>query len=160
MAQDTAIGITGIKATKAALRAFRPDIEKRLNAEIRKALGTTLAAAKGNYPDGAWKLVLNQRKLLGSIMATPGKRIDNNWGASDPGVKAAIFEFAGSRGMGATPQARGLIESLNRRYGQPGRFLWAAWDKTGKDVLDRIRTAMLEAERDLQATLDSAGEDY
>ena len=62
--------------------------------------------------------------------------------------------------MGATPQARGLIESLNRRYGQPGRFLWAAWDKTGKDVLDRIRTAMLEAERDLQATLDSAGEDY
>lgn len=156
----SSIEVTGVKATIRALEVFAPEIRERLNKNIREALATTNIRAKGHFPQGAWVVRINKKKLLGTIMAKPGNRVDNKWGDSDPGVKAAIFEFAGSRTSGATPQSKGLIASLNRRYGQPGRFLWAAWDETGKDVLDRIRTAMLAAERDLQSKLDSTGETF
>ena len=157
---SASIEVTGVKATIRALEQFAPEIKARMNKEIRQALALTKTRAQANYPKGAYTLQINKKKLLGSILATPGQRIDDDWGASSSGVRAAIFEFAGSRQSGRTPQARGLIESLNRRYGTPGRFLWAAWDETGKDALDRIRTSMLAAERDLQAKLDSIGESF
>jgi hypothetical protein len=157
---NSSIGVDGIKGTMRALEAFAPEINKRLKKDIRRALNDTKIRAQAKYPNGAYSVVINRKKPLGSVMASAGRRIDDDWGASDDGVRAAIFEFAGSNQEGRTPQARGLIKSLNTRYGQPGRFLWAAWDETGKDVLDRIRTSMLEAERDLQRKLDAEGQAY
>lgn len=153
------IEITGVKQTVAALKAFTPDLYKRLNREIRKGLSQVLKGAQGRYPGGAWQLSISQKRILGSISARNGDRAPS-WGDSDPGVKAAIFEFAGSRSQGATPQARGLIESLNRRYGQPGRFLWASWDEQGPGVMEDIAAAVRRAERDLQTRLEAAGDSF
>lgn len=153
------IQITGVKQTIAALQAFDPEIKKTLTKQIREALATTRTRAIGKYPRGAWSINVNQKKILGSIVARSGARAVR-WGDSDPGVRAAIFEFAGSTQPGKTPQARAMIASLNARYGQPGRFLWSAWDETGAGVLNDIQTAVRGAERELQARLDAIGEGY
>lgn len=155
------IRVENVKETITALAAFEPEIHKRLNVQIRKAMGRIKTRAQGKYPAGAWQVQLNKKRILGSIRTTPGSSLDaTRWGEAAPGVRAAIFEFAGSRSAGATPQARGLIKSLNARYGQPGRFLWAAWDEQGNAVLEEIRASVKSAERELQSRLDSRGESY
>lgn len=161
MSQGTNIRIDGVKQTVAALKAFEPDLLKAMNKEIRQSLAPVRQRAKGIYPGGAWSININSKKILGSIAASAGGGLDpNSWGNSGAGTKAAIFEFIGSRYMGKRPQVTGLIASLERRYGSPGRFLWQAWDEMGSGVLDNIEEAVRGAERDLQANLDSAGEGF
>lgn len=157
----TNVRITGVKQTIRALDAFEPEVKKALNKTIRRALNEVKRGAEMRYPNGAWQVRLNNRNLLGSITTRAGTaRGAKSWGDADAGVKAAIFEFAGSVQEGRTPQARGLIKSLNLRYGQTGRFLWAAWDAEGQMALDTIRDAVYIAERELQAKLDAAGESF
>lgn len=153
------IDIKGVKQTVTALKAFTPEIHKALNKTIRQALATTRVAASSRYPGGAWGVRINTKRILGSV-GTTGGALGSNWAESSPGVKAAIFEFAGSTQPGMTPQARAMIESLNSRYGKPGRFLWDAWDETGHVALERIRIAVKEAERELQAHLNATGEAF
>lgn len=155
-----AIEVYGVKQTIAAMEQFAPEIRKRMNKEIRQQLAFTQARARSLYPHGAWQIVINKKRLLGSIQTAPGTLNRKKWGESDPGARAAIFEFVGSQTEGDTPQVQGLIKSLNARYGEPGRFLWEAWDETGRSVLSNIRTSVLAAERDLQAKLDSIGESH
>lgn len=156
----TAIEIRGVRATRNALQDFSPDIKRRMDATIRAALRETRDAAISRYPTGDWVVRVNRRNLLGVIAARAGTGRASTFSASGGGVRAAVFEFAGKYQDGRTPQARGLIDSLNRRYGQPGRFLWDAWDATGEHVLTTIREAVLQAEAELQARLDAAGETY
>lgn len=159
--QGRSITIDGSAATIKALAAFEPDLHKRLRKEIRTALNRTREAAMAAYPTGLWTIRFNGRKaLFGSIVATGGGLKADKWGESGGGVRAAIFEFAGSVQEGKTPQARGLIQHLNEKYGGTGRFLWDAWDKTGKAVLDDIAVSFRAAEAEFQARLDAAGEDY
>lgn len=157
------IEITGVKQTVGALKAFAPEIHKRLNSEIRESLNVVKKQAQRNYPKGDWVVRINQKKLLGQITARGGGTRGTSWSDSSPGIRAAIFEFAGSASGGATPQARAMIESLNERYGSPGRFLWSAWDTTNQGengVLARIKRSVEEAERDLQTHLESIGESF
>lgn len=161
MSQGTNVRIDGVKQTVAALKAFEPDLLKAMNKGIRQALAPIRARAKGIYPGGQWSINLNTKKILGSVSAAAGGGLNpQSWGGSAPGTKAAIFEFIGSRYSGKRPQVLGLIESLERRYGAPGRFLWAAWDESGDQALQDIEAAVKAAERDLQANLDAAGERY
>lgn len=162
MTGQTNIQIIGVKKTIKALGEFEPELKKRMNSEIRKALTQTRNVAKGKYPGGAWSININNKKLLGSIAATAG---GGTWGTKSlselaPGTRAAILEFIGTKYSGNRPQVVGLINTMNARYGSPGRFLWAAWEQTGDTVLKDIESAVLSAERDLQASLDAAGEGY
>lgn len=161
MRTGQAIEVTGIRGTVRALKAFTPEMHKALNKTIRTALNDVKAGAEGRYPKGAWVVRINTRNMLGSIRTAPGTVGDaKSWGETSPGVRAAIFEFAGKYQPGATPQAKAMIASLNARYGSPGRFLWDAWDDRGKAALDTIKQAVLTAERNLQAELDAAGESF
>ena len=155
------IQIDNVKETVRALKEFEPEIQRRLNRQIRKALQPTLAGAQARYPKGQWQINITQKKLLGSIAAASGGgAVGRNWDESAPGIRAAIFEFAGSIQPGKTPQAQGLIRSLTERYGSPGRFLWDAWDAEGKQALEQIRESVQQAERELQARLSASGEDF
>lgn len=158
--QGANIEIQGVKQTIAAMKAFTPEIEKRLGKQIKEALKATKTRAEGKYPKGAWVVGRSNKKLLGYVSAKAGGQRAARWEDSAPGIRAAIFEFAGDRNPGATPQARGLINSLESRYGSPGRFLWAAWDETGQAALDKIKDAVESAERELQAHLNSIGEAF
>lgn len=157
------IQIDGVKSTIRALKEFEPGIRLRMNREIRRSLETVKGRALAKYPTGAYDIKITQKNMLGSIRAASGGATlsrSQRWGDAPPGIRAAIFEFAGSLDSGATPQAEGLIKHLNAKYGSPGRFLWAAWDESGRQVLEQIATAVKRAERDLQASLDAAGESF
>ncbi len=69
---------------------------------------------------------------------------------------AAIVEFAGDRNPhGKTPRGRTLIETLNERYGEPGRVLWQAWDDRQQFVLWAVRRLVEAAETTLQTEFDA-----
>jgi len=155
----TAIEIKGVKATTRALKEFAPELRKDLNRAIRRSLDQVKRGAEGRYPNGSWSIRINNKKILGSL-GTMGGRSSDSWADADPGVRAAIFEFAGSTGQGKSPQAQAMIESLNNRYGQPGRFLWDAWDDSGDLAKNQIRMAVKNAERQLQAKLTAMGEAF
>ena len=155
------IEVKGTRETIRALAAFEPEIKKELNKTIRAALNQTRDAARSRYPKGDWVVRITQRNLLGAVAARGGQGADpkKSWAALPGGARAAIFEFMDNAPSGR-PQVEGLIDSLNRRYGSPGRFLWDAWDATGEDVVGTIRDAVLQAERRLQDGLDAAGEAF
>jgi hypothetical protein len=154
------IEVKGVRETINALKAFEPDVKKSMDKVIRSALNEVKAGAQSRYPKGDWVVRINTKNLLGTIAARAGGTRGRSWGDSSPGIRAAIFEFAGSASQGATPQARAMIDSLNRRYGSPGRFLWDSWDANGERAVDTIRDAVLMAEARLQASLDAAGEAF
>lgn len=155
------VRIDGVKQTIAALRAFTPEVERVLDEQIKDSLRATEAAARAWYPRGSWVVGRSKKKMLGYVAARAGGGSSKkSWGTGPPGRRAAIFEFIGTGYAGDRPQVLGLIKSLQGRYGSPGRFLWAAWDATGSDVLERIEESVLGAERVLQAHLDAAGEVY
>lgn len=155
----TSIEIEGVGKTIRALKEFTPDIHKDMNKAIRTALNWTKQAAIAKYPKGAYTVRINKKKILGSV-ATAGGASAPSWNDAAPGVRAAIFEFAGSQQQGKSPQAQALIASLNSRYGTPGRFLWSAWDETGDQVTDSIRAVVKRAEARLQERLNAAGEGF
>lgn len=157
----TSIEVKGVGETIRALKAFEPEIHKALNKTIRSALNEVKAGAQARYPKGAWTVRINQKNMLGTIRTAPGSSADaKSFGEAAPGVRAAVFEFAGKYQDGKTPQAKAMIASLNARYGSPGRFLWDSWDANASYVVDNIREAVLNAESRLQANLDAAGESY
>lgn len=160
---DTRLGsnilIENAKETINALATFEPTLHKALNVTIRRALEVVKQGAERRYPDGAWVVKINKKNILGSITTKPGSTGGRNWGSADPGVKAAIFEFAENNPSGR-PQVAGLLQTLNRRYGSTGRFLWAAWDAEGEVALNKIKSAAKKAEAELQARLDAQGEGY
>jgi len=155
------IRIDGVRETVAALKAFTPEVEAQLDYEIKEALERVHTATQANYPKGAWVVGRSRKRLLGYIAARAGGgKSTKSWGKGPAGRRAAIFEFIGSQYAGTRPQVLGLIASLNERYGQPGRFLWAAWEQIGARVLEDIEAAVKGAEAALQAQLDAAGETY
>jgi hypothetical protein len=155
---DLDLRVGGVKATITALRNLAPDVKREMDKEIRSVMNTIKAGAESRYPDGAWSVKLNAKRLFGSVEAIAGGERGSSWRDSGPGVKASVFEFAGKYQAGKTPQAKAMIESLNARYGSPGRFLWDSWDDNKVKALAQIKDAVLRAERELQTRLDMAGD--
>ena len=153
------IQIIGVKGTIDALRVFEPTLYKELNKKIRAILNKTRESAKGEYPRGSWTVAISRKSILGSIQTGRGAKAAV-WGESAPGVRASIFEFAGSRSAGKTPQAKAMIASLERRYGGTGRFLWDAWDRTGTVLLPEIKRAVNDVEAEMQRRMDMRGGVY
>jgi len=65
---------------------------------------------------------------------------------------AAIIEFAA---QGKTPQGRALVDTLEMRYGKPGRVLWEAWDRHADRVTARIQGVVLNAQKALQSVIEN-----
>lgn len=151
------VNIEGSYETLRLLGQLFPDLRKTFEKQARKALDVTRRGALSEYPTGKWSIRFNQKSLFGSITAAARGERGDTWGESGGGVRAAIFEFAGRVQPGRTPQAQGLIRHLYAKYGGTGRFLWDAWDRTGKDVLDGVTLAFRTVEADMQIRLDTVG---
>lgn len=63
-----------------------------------------------------------------------------------------ILEFAGSASSGKTRQGKALIASLNSKYGETGRFMWAAYDMLEPYVVDQVNDAVREVEEFLDSS--------
>jgi len=62
---------------------------------------------------------------------------------------ALVNEMSG-RGPVPTVKGRQMVASLNRRYGDPGRFLWKAYLKHKDEVERRVELLMREVMRKVQ----------
>jgi len=70
---------------------------------------------------------------------------------------ASILEFAGKTNQYThTDRGRTLVNTLNERYGQPGRLLWQAWDEHSEAVQAKVVAIVHDAEAALQRLLDAA----
>jgi len=59
------------------------------------------------------------------------------------GAANEMFEMAGRESAGKTPQGRQMIQTLNSRYGRPGRILWNSYEKN-RDVVDKELLKLVE----------------
>jgi hypothetical protein len=152
------IRVEGLEETLAALRALEPDLLKRMNKRIRAALTKVGARADARLPRGK---KAGRRYTIRT--SSRGKRTGMRLVATDK--YAAMFEFAGTKGLSRTggpitAQGAAMVKWLDRDFGKPGRFLWDAWDKDKAGFEREMRTAIDEAEHELQRHLDAAGEAY
>lgn len=70
------------------------------------------------------------------------------WTAAD----ALAVEMSGK---GPVPTARGkqMVAALNAKYGTPGRFLWKAYERHEKTVVDEVQQLIRRAQRRIQEEL-------
>jgi hypothetical protein len=159
----SAVEVLGLYQTKSLLAKFEPDLLKRLDRtvnlvarDLRRgaqanfqrtgAAGDAYAIRRRNRPGGFSVAVTTAR---GSV--SPGER----W-SSEPGVLARIFELA-NKTYDSQPQnvrrTQSLIETLTRRYGKPGRFLWDAWDERKATSLARVSDEVRAVESEYAARM-------
>ena len=154
MAQQVGYGLqvdyARLARTREALRAFGPEALAAVDNDIRAAGREVTDEASARVR--ALATSHGRRDTAAGYrtrVTARGVRIEGK------GRGGAIIEFAGAKNpRGATAQGRSLIATLSRRYGKPGRLLWAAWDKRSGQVNARITTTTEAAERRLQASID------
>lgn len=151
----------GIAETIRAIKDFEPDIYKKMGGAIRKFLRILRDAARTRRPEGVYTVstrLTDKRGPMGSVTSgVPGMSVDEylalktSWSAAQ---RSVIFEFAEK---GQRPGMKAAIESFNRRYGKPGRFLWGAYDywDLGEWVESQVEAEIREAEAEFQRRLDS-----
>lgn len=149
---DVQMKVDNFDGVMMALRQLDKDGWKRTRARFRTAGKKVSSLANAREPRNAVGGIGVTVKDYGHL---PGMRIFAR-GGSKTGKNAAIFEFAGTRSRGKTPQGKAMIEWLDG-YGRPGRFLWAAWDAKSAEVMADVREAWDEAEKLAQSAVDRIG---
>ena len=126
---DVMVDQARLKVDSDLLRLFAPELRLKLMANLRATATGVIAHAgedvrhyatthaKGKYAEDAAAGYKVQQ--IGGLL-----RLRNSTRG------AAIIEFAGKKNPGGeTPRGATLINTLNRRYGRPGRVLWHAFDQ-------------------------------
>jgi hypothetical protein len=159
------VAIEGLPGTLAALKAFEPQVLRAMNREIRTVTRSFMGAAESNFAatggGGGYRPSSSTRgKRVGMRVTAIGSTGSSGSDWSQRGALSAILEFYGKVQPGQTTRAQSCTKTLNERYGQPGRFLWSAWDSQKATAIPRIEAAVRTAEKQLQQTLDAQGVGY
>jgi hypothetical protein len=157
-----AVDVAGIPQTRALLARFEPDLLKRLDRRLNVIARRLKAGAQANLAatgvtGNGYRVRTRARvgRFSKSVIASGGGYTETHWGDT-PGVLAAIFEFAnGVRDSQPqnVPRTKSLIATLNAKYGQPGRFLWAAWDEQKVASLAAVETEIKAVEAEYTARM-------
>jgi hypothetical protein len=156
------VDVADIPQTRALLARFEPDLLKRLDSELT-AIAVNLKRRAQSYiavtgvTGTAYRVLTRTRQGRFSKSVTTARGHARHWGDA-PGQLAAIFEFANGV-RDAEPQnvqrTRSLIDTLNARYGKPGRFLWAAWDDRAAADMAAVDATVKAVEAEYSARLSS-----
>lgn len=159
----TAIDLAGLPETRRLLRQFEPDLLKRLDARMNATARDLKAAAQTNFAhtgaDGNAYRIISRNRIDGfskSITTASGSVAPGQKWSTEPGVLAAIFELmAAPRDAQPqnVPRVRSLIQTLNERYGTPGRFLWEAWDDSEGGYAEEVAAEIKAVEAEYAARL-------
>jgi hypothetical protein len=157
-----AVNVANIPQTRALLARFEPDLLKRLDGRLNVIARRLKAAAQSNLAatgvtGTAYRVRTRARvgRFSKSVIASGGGYTETHWGDT-PGVLAAVFEFAnGVRDSMPqnVPRTKSLIATLNAKYGQPGRFLWAAWDEQKVASLAAVESEIKAVEAEYTARM-------
>jgi len=160
MANDVLL-LTGVKETRKAIKDASPTILKETDKRIRDLFKAEAKIAQQLVPlqpplSGwtTWDGAQARRSIK------PGKgrnrKTANGWiqsrGLMNSSKFGAIFELAGRKTGGITPQGIGFVTQLNARYGEASRAIWRALDNGGRD---RIQRGLIDAYNDALQKIES-----
>ena len=151
--------IDGVDEVLKALKAVDPELRKELPKEIKAYLNPIVdemrSTIPGDRPLSGWK----ETGRIGWRSSTVRSSIRSKFRASRKrGAKSrefslasisqsspagAIFDMAGRKSSGNTPQGRAMIAALNTRHGGASRTLWPTLERNRNRLEDGIR-AILE----------------
>jgi hypothetical protein len=165
------VSIIGLAELEKGLRSFDPTLARIMNREFRDALTPVVKEAQRNVPavalsgwdatgDGEWSTRLGWdsgqvakgikvRKGAGRTRRRTRGGVQVAWRIVNENPAGAVFELAGRRNGGSA-----MGQALTGRHGQASRLIWDAWEKRGSQVEPKIRMAVANAERALQAAVD------
>jgi hypothetical protein len=157
-----AVSTEHLTETRQLLRKFDPDLLKRLDAVTQIAARRLKAGAESTFNKtgalGGYRIATRRSYAVTSTVVTTARGSvprGERWSTA-PGVLAAIFELmAGVRD--AMPQnvkrVMSLVETLEARYGSPGRFLWDTWDYQKAETMAEIGAGIRALEDEYTAKL-------
>jgi hypothetical protein len=121
------------------LKLFAPDLKKELDKRLRKIGNAIAKDAKGRTP-----------QRTGRARASIKTRVRNRGDDLIVSVmgRTQLLEFAEN---GHSPQGKSLVQTLDSRYGQPGRFLWDAYDRNKPEP--EIEQAIREVSREFESRI-------
>jgi hypothetical protein len=159
----TAIDLANMPQTRSLLRRFEPDLLKRLDGKLNSVARDLKAGAQANFEhtgaSGTAYRIRSRNRIDGfskSVTTAGGSVAQGQKWSTEPGVLAAIFELMnGPRDARPqnVPRVRSLVQTLNERYGTPGRFLWEHWDDEGDGYLREIGAEVKAVEAEYTARL-------
>lgn len=131
------IVIEGLDADRNALEDLEPALRRKLDRDLLTALKSVSQTAATEVDSRTGETAKGYRvKRRGNAF-----RIENRTRG------AAILEFAA---VPHCPQGQSLVNTLNEKYGAPGRILWGAWDAMEPYVLDKVRGIVEDAEFEIE----------
>lgn len=168
------IGVTiyGIDELKRALRQFAPDLKKEMDAEIRSALSPIVGRARSLVPQralsgwgrgggGEWSqrlgwdpsAVRSGMRIRQGGRRARGSAVKAAWRITQRDAAGSVWEVAGRRSRGSSPQGRAFIAGLDRGSGSASRGIWRAFDDL--DGTQIAETAVLGAIRSAEGAYES-----
>jgi hypothetical protein len=129
--------IDGLEPVLNGLEEIDPKLRRGLNREIKQAVDT-VAQAAGRQIDSRSGETAAGYKV---------RRRGNSFRVVNSTRGAAILEFAA---VPKCPQGVSLVNTLNEKYGKPGRILWDSWDTMAPFVTDRLRQLVDDAAIELE----------
>lgn len=155
------VEVLGSREAIKALSKLPKEIRNETRRNIRTAVRPIQAAARANIPDVAlsgwssWqrgRLYWDAgaaRKGIG-IRVGGGRQSDEVWRIvtlTQRSAPGAVFEVAGRRSSGKTPQGRAFIRGLNSKHGRASRGVWRAVDANGQIINSSVKDAVDAAVR-------------
>lgn len=160
-----AVTVEGLQELRADLMTVEPKLNYKLNSRLRRV---------GNVVAGEARVLTGRLAEVGPDRKTPGRPsplagetseavsgIEVKMGGSKSNRDAvvrviqtsrigAIVEFAE---IGRSPQGEAFVSLLNRRFGDPGRFIWEAADNNRTYVTSEVLAVVAQTEAELNAKL-------
>lgn len=155
---STAIKVDGVAETIKALGRVDPELKKQVVKNMKAAGAPTEEAARSLLPNArplsgwdAWKGGYDVAAVRKGIrVAFRGSKVR---GAHDPdkiplltlrqkNAGGAIFDMAGRRSSGSTPQGQVFVRMLNARGGPASRYMWPGAEKAMPVVVRQVEQAI------------------
>lgn len=154
--------VYGVAASIDELGRIDKELAKAARARIKDAAGPLVQNARRFVPTGSplshWKAgrgdgwsATARSRITAKVATKAGRRseipllriVQND-------KEGSIFDMAGRKSSGNTPQGRAFITSLNRRYGSASRSMW----RGVPTIISTVETNLQLAVKDLEEQLD------
>lgn len=166
------VKVTGVRQTLRALKAVAPDLEKEVRKSINESVRDVVVTARGFIPDQpmtGWTAESwghrgwdKRTAQMGIRRMNPSRRGKNGGyfysidvaNLSAPGM---IYELAGSKSNGNSPQGRQFISNIERSglHRPLRRVVVRAGIEKGEKAKESILAALDNAQKITQARLDA-----
>lgn len=166
---NTTVQVEGVKATLKALKEIDPALRRAAIKEMKSAAQPMVNEVRSRMPlkpldnwgEGG-RLGWDVNKARRSVkLRFGGKKIRGGSGNQYPLLRlviqspaATMYDMAGKRGQGKTPQGQVFVRVLTADWGRPSRLAWPAaekhMDSVQRGVIEAIDKAAAEINREIK----------